>query len=434
VIPPLNDDVPLGLLSGLLVFLVVCGAFFSGTETALMSLNRYRLRHQAAAGSRGAQLAERLLKRPDRLIGLIILGNTLVNMLAASLVTIVTLRVGGLLAVLVSGTALTFVILIFGEVTPKTLGALHPERVAFPSAFIYYPLLKAVTPVIWLVTLFSNGVLRLFGVRPEPGTVQHITMEELRTLLAESGALLPRKRHEMMLRVLELGEITVEDIMIPYSDVVGVDLDDDLEAVIAKIRASGYTRLPVYRERLDNVIGILHLKRLVQQGVPEPLTKEAIEKLVDEPYFVPEGTPLNRQLVQFQRTRQRTAFVVDEYGDIQGLVTLEDLLEEIVGEFTSEPDAGEPEVLLEAGGGHIVSASANIRVLNRTMRWILPTEGAKTLNGLILEQLGAIPKTGTRLEIAGYEVEILKTQGNSVETVRIREPVGSAAPASPLEA
>jgi Mg2+/Co2+ transporter CorB len=434
VIPPLNDEVPLGLLFGLLVFLVVCSAFFSGTETALMSLNRYRLRHQAAAGSRGAQLAERLLKRPDRLIGLIILGNTLVNMLAASLVTIVTLRIGGLLAVLLSGTALTFVILIFGEVTPKTLGALHPERVAFPSAFIYYPLLKAMTPVIWLVTLFSNGVLRLFGVRTEPGTVQHITMEELRTLLAESGALLPRKRHEMMLRVLELGEITVEDIMIPYSDVVGVDLDDDIDAVVAKIRQSGYTRLPVYRERLDNVIGILHLKRLVQQGVPEPLTKEIIEKLVDEPYFVPEGTPLNRQLVQFQRTRQRTAFVVDEYGDIQGLITLEDLLEEIVGEFTSEPDAGEPDVLREAGGGHIVSASANIRVLNRTMRWALPTEGAKTLNGLILEQLETIPKTGTRLEIAGYEVEILKTQGNSVETVRIRAPVGSTAPPARLEA
>jgi Mg2+/Co2+ transporter CorB len=418
----LNDDVPLGLLFGLLVFLIVCAAFFSGTETALMSLNRYRLRHKAAAGNRGALLAERLLKRPDRLIGLIILGNTLVTMLAASLVTVVTLRIGGPALVLLATTALTFVVLIFGEVTPKTLGALHPERVAFPAAFVYYPLLKAVTPVIWLVTLFSNGVLRIFGVRTQAGAVQHITMEELRTLLAESGALLPRKRHEMMLRVLELGEITVEDIMIPYSDVEGIDLDDDIDNAIEKIRSSGYTRLPVYREKLDNVIGILHLKRLVQQGLPEHLTKDSIEKLVDEPYFVPEGTPLNRQLVQFQRTHQRTAFVVDEYGDIQGLVTLEDLLEEIVGEFTSEPDPGEPDVLRDAGGGHIVNASANIRVLNRTMRWTLPTESAKTLNGLILETLETIPKTGTHVSIAGYQVEILKTLGNSVETVRIREP------------
>jgi Mg2+/Co2+ transporter CorB len=322
-------------------------------------------------------------------------------------------------------------VLIFGEVTPKTLGALYPERVAFPAAFIYYPLLKAMTPAIWLVTLFSNGVLRLFGVRTEAGAVQHITMEELRTLLAESGALLPRKRHEMMLRVLELGEITVEDIMIPYIDVEGIDLDEDLDAIISKIRGSGYTRLPVYREKLDNVIGMLHLKRLVQQGLPESLTKAMIESLVDEPYFVPEGTPLNRQLVQFQRTRQRTAFVVDEYGDIQGLVTLEDLLEEIVGEFTSEPDAGQPDVLRDAGGGHIVSASANVRVLNRTMRWTLPTDGAKTLNGLILEKLEKIPKTGTHLEIGGYAVEILRTEGNSVETVRISEPVGATGAATP---
>lgn len=419
----MNDDLPLALLSALLVFLIVCSAFFSGSETALMSLNRYRLRHQAAAGNRGALLAEKLLKRPDRLIGLIILGNTLVIMLAASLVTVVTLRIGGPALVVLATTALTVVVLIFGEVTPKTLGALHPERVAFPAAFVYYPLLKAVTPVIWLVTLFSNGVLRLFGVRTDAGSVQHITMEELRTLLAESGALLPPKRHEMMVRVLELGEITVEDIMIPYSDVEGIDLDDAVDAVVGKIRGSGYTRLPVYREKLDNVIGILHLKRLVQHGLPEPLTKDVIEKLVDEPYFVPEGTPLNKQLVQFQRTHQRTAFVVDEYGDIQGLITLEDLLEEIVGEFTSEPDPGEPDVRREDGGGHIVSASVNIRVLNRTLRWALPTEGAKTLNGLILETLEKIPKTGTRLEIAGYRVEILKTHGTSVETVRISEPV-----------
>ena len=311
----MSADLPLSTLFGLLAFLLLCSAFFSGTETALMTLNRYRLRHSAASGHRGAQLAEALLKRPDRLIGLILLGNTLVNMMAASLVTLVALRLGGPALVLVATAILTVVVLIFCEVTPKTLGAIHPERLAFPAAYIYYPLSKITAPAVWIVNLFSNGVLRVFGVRPEQGAAQHITIEELRTLLAESGALLPRKRHEMMMRVLELGEITVEDIMIPYADVQGIDLDDSWEQIIEKIRTSGYTRLPVYREKLDNVIGILHLKRLVQFSAPATLSKEALEKLVDEPYFVPEGTALNKQLVQFQRSHQRTAFVVDEYGD-----------------------------------------------------------------------------------------------------------------------
>ncbi len=420
----MNDDVPLSVLIALLILLLLLSAFVSGTETALMTLNRYRLRHKAKSGHRGAQLAETLLKRPDRLIGLILLVDTLANALAASLVTMVSLKLGGPIVAAAATAVLAIVLLIFTEVTPKTLGALHPERLAFPAAFIYFAALKIGWPLVWLVTIVSNGVLRLFGVAAEKGLAHHLTIEELRTLVAESGALLPPKRQEIMMRVLELGEITVQDIMIPTSDVVGIDLDDQWDRALATIRQSGYTRLPVYRESMDNVVGVLHVKRLVRHADLEKLTKADLEGLLDEPYFVPEATTLNRQLVQFQRSRQRTGFVVDEYGDVQGIVTLEDLLEEIVGDFTSEPDAGKPDIVRdEAHGGWIVNAGVTVRMLNRTMNWQLPTDGPKTLNGLILEKLEAIPRKGAVLDLNGYCIEILQTSGTVVDTVRVREPI-----------
>jgi Mg2+/Co2+ transporter CorB len=427
----LTDDIPLGALLGALLLLLLCSAFFSGTETALMSINRYRLRHLASTGHRGARYAEALLKRPDRLIGVILFGNNLVNNAAAALVTVIALELGGPAGVAIGTIAITAAILVFGEVTPKTLAALRPERLAYPGAWVYHFILRFLPPVSWsvrLLTAISNGLLRAFGIRPEEAAGHHLTIEELRTILAESGALLPRKRHEIMMRVLELGEITVEDIMIPQNEVVGIDLEDDWERIAATIRDSGYTRLPVYREAIDNVVGVLHVKRLVQAPGRDSLTKESLEALLDEPYFVPEGTPLNKQLVQFQRSRQRTGFVVDEYGDIQGIVTLEDLLEEIVGEFTSEPEAGAAPLRRDdAGGGYIVDASANVRVLNRMMNWRLPTDGPKTLNGLILEKLEAIPRKGTGLMLNDYAVEILQTSGNVVETVRVREPADATA-------
>lgn len=422
------DDVPLGVLFGALIFLLFCSAFFSGTETALMCLNRYRLRHLARSGHRGARIAENLLKRPDRLIGLILFGNNLVNNTAAVLTTLLALRLGGPAAVVLGTVIVTVLLLIFGEVTPKTLGATHPERLAFPGAYFYQAVLRFLPPIswaVWVITWLSNALLRLLGIRLEESGTHHLTIEELRTILAESGALLPRKRHEILTRVLELGEITVEDIMIPRNDVVGIDLDDDWTKNIETIRRSGFTRLPVYRESIDNVVGLLHIKRLFQTPATEKLSKASFEQLLDEPYFVPEGTPLNKQLVQFQRNRQRTGFVVDEYGDIQGIVTMEDLLGEIVGEFTSEPDSGESDVRRDdAGGGYIVNAGTNVRVLNRLMSWELPTDGPKTLNGLILEQLGAIPRKGTRLMLNDYAVEILQTRGHTVEKVRVREPAG----------
>jgi len=417
-----GDDVPLGVLAGLLVFLLICSAFFSGTETALMTLNRYRLRHNAKSGNRGAKLAEKLLAKPDRLIGLILLGNNLVNILAAQLVTLIALRMGGPLWLAVSGFIFTLVVLIFAEVTPKTLAALHPERVALPATYIYYPLAKLLAPIVWIITVFTNGLLKLLGVSRDDADGDLLTVEELRTLVTESGALLPRRRHQMLVGILELQDISVADILIPQTEIVGIDLTNDWDTILATIRQGSFTRLPVYRDSIDNVIGILHIKRLVQSGNLDTLNKDQLVSLVEEPYFVPESTPLNKQLVQFQRTRQRTAFVVDEYGDIQGMITLEDILEEIVGEFTSEPLPAHADVRTDDQPGYVVKAGANVRALNRMMNWHLPTDGAKTLNGVILEQLETIPDPGTGLLLNGYALEILRTSDSAVKTVRICAP------------
>lgn len=419
----MNDDVPLGALIGLLVLLLVCSAFFAGTETALMRINRYRMRHQARLGDRGARLAEALMQRPDRILGLILFGNNLVNIVAASVVAVFAQRLGGPPAVLLGSFIFTMVVLIFAEVTPKTLAALHPEKIARPAAFVYYPLLKITYPLIWLINIFSNGLLRMFGVYPNAPDHELLSIDELRVLVNESAALLPQKRHKMLMGILNLEQITVNDIMVPHNEIVGIDLDNPRKEILRTIRKSSFTRLPVFHDNIDNVVGMLHLKRLVQNGSVEQLQKHQLQKLTEKPYFVPEGTSLNRQLVQFQRLRQRTALIVDEYGDIQGLVTLEDILEEIVGEFTSEPLPAHADVKPDTErDGYIVNASANVRALNRMMNWHLPTDGPKTLNGLILEQLETIPKTGTGLTLSNYPVEILQTSNSVVKIVRIRPP------------
>ncbi len=419
----MDDDISLGFMVLALVILLCISAFFSGTETALMRLNRYRLRHQARNGHRGAHLAETLLAKPERLIGLILLGNNAVNIAAASLVTVIALQLGGPRWVAISGVLLTIVLLIFAEVTPKTLAAKQPERVALPAAFFYYPLLKVTWPLIWLINVIANGVLRLCGVRPDEFGDDALTMEELHTVVTESGALLPQRRHRMLLRILELQDVSVDDVMVPHNEVVGLDLDEDWAALVPQIRNSTYTRLPVYRDSIDNVVGVLHLRTLVTQETIDSLSRNKLLELLEEPYFVPEGTPLNQQLVQFQRGHRRTAFVVDEYGDIQGIVTLEDILEEIVGEFTTEPSPTLQDVVRDdVHGGYVVNAGANIRALNRTMNWNLPTEGPKTLNGLIVEQLERIPANGTGLMLADYSTEILQTGENLVKMVRIHPP------------
>jgi Mg2+/Co2+ transporter CorB len=415
---------PLGLLFATLAGLLILAAFFAGSETALMSLNRYRLRHRASEGSRSARMTEALLKRPDRLIGLILLLSTVVNVAAPILTGFIALRLGGEYLVAASAAVLAFVLLIFCEVAPKTFGALHPERLALPSAYIYTPLLFLLYPFVWATNLLANGVLRLFGVSQQVAA-NSLSSEELRTVVAEAGAMIPRRHQQMLVSILDLENATVEDIMVPRNEIVGIDLDDDWDRILEQLRQSQHTRLPLYEGEIDRIIGTLHMKQVVHALARGKLDRDALiaAARAREAYFVPSGTTLNNQLLNFQRGRRRQAFVVDEYGDIQGLITIDDILEEIVGEFTTDPATMmHKDVHSEPDGSYVANASATIRALNRSMRWNLPTDGPKTLNGLIVEFLETIPEPGTTLKLADYMLEVLQTGDNAIKTVRIRPP------------
>ena len=423
----MSDQAPLGLLVILIVVLLVLSAFFSATETALMSLNRYRLRHQARSGHRGARLAEWLLQRPDRLISVILLGNNLVNFSAAALVTVLAQRLGGEGALLVATFVLTFVVLIFCEIAPKTIAALNPARIALPAALVYYPLLKITYPIVWFLNLFTHGLLRLLGVRPDQIASHSLSAEELRTVVAEAGVMVPRRHQRMLLSILDLDAITVDDIMVPRQEIVGLDLDRTWEENLAVIQTSVHDRLPVYREYIDNIIGVTRVRDLLPELARGELTQALLLERIREPYFVPEGTPLNKQLLNFQQHRRRSAFVVDEYGDVQGLITTQDIVNELVGELDHNSSAVDLGVTKESDRSYVVDASANVRQLNRVMNWNLPTDGPKTLNGLIVEQLETIPESGTGVTVADYPIEILDTSEHGIKRVRVFAP-GSAPP------
>ena len=413
-------DIPIWLLLTSLFVLILLSAFFSGSETGLISLNRYRLRHMSRDGHPGAVRASELLKRPDRLIGVILLGNNFVNILASAIATIIALRLIGEEGIMVSTLLLTLVILIFAEITPKTLAALHPERVAFPATLIIRPLLKILYPLVWLINTIPSGLLRLLGVSQRVLEGHHLSSDELRTVVNEAGSLIPQRHQEMLLSILDLEQATVEDIMIPRNEIVGIDLDTDWEDIQQQLATSQHTRLPVYRGDIDNVLGFVHLRNVLAISSNREPSREDFEGVIREAYFVPEGTPLNTQLLNFQSQRRRIGLVVDEYGDIRGLVTLEDILEEIVGEFTTDPAAAtSQDIQLQEDGSYLVDGSTSIRDLNRVLQWSLPTTGPKTLNGMITEYLEAIPDPGTSLLLEGYPIEILQIANNSVKTVRI---------------
>lgn len=415
------NDIPLSVLFGLLAVLIALSAFFSGSETGLMTLNRYRLRYAAKEGNRAAKLAQQLLARPDRLIGLILLGNVFVNTLAASVATIIGLKIGGEEGVVVATVILTIVLLIFGEATPKTLAALHPERVGLPSAYVYSILHHVLLPIVWFVNLISNSLLRLIGVTPEDAAQHSLSVEELRSVVTEAGAMIPQRHQRMLVSILDLEKATVEDIMIPRNEIIGIDISEPWEKVCEVIVTSSHTRLPVYNGSIDDLKGVVHLRKVLRLTMAQSdFNLEALLKQVREPYFIPEGTPLNQQLLNFQDQRRRIGFVVDEYGDIQGLATLEDILEEVVGEFTSDPATRIKNAYLDADGSVLAHGSVPVRSLNRSLSWRLPTGGPKTLNGLILEQLQEMPKPGRRLTIGSYQIEITDVRGNLVKTARIR--------------
>ncbi|SHE84485.1 Mg2+ and Co2+ transporter CorB, contains DUF21, CBS pair, and CorC-HlyC domains [Microbulbifer donghaiensis] len=419
------NEIPLGLLFSLLALLIVISAFFSSSETSMMALNRYRLRHQAKSGHRGARRAMELLSRPDKLIGVILIGNNLVNILASVIAGVVFTQLYGDAGVFYATAVLTIVILIFAEVTPKTIAALHPEKIAFPASLVLRPLLWLLAPVVWLVSSISNGLARLVGVEATAGTdAEHLAPEELRTVVFESGALLPSKHKGMLLNVLDLDQATVEDIMIPRNEVVGVDLEHSGDKILQQLAESSYTRLPVFKGDINQVVGILHLRRAAQilRDGPEEFSAERLKSYTDEPYFVPEATPLPTLLMNFQKKKRRMGLVVDEYGEVMGIVTLEDLLEEIVGDFTASPVPSEDEEIVAAGDGwYLIEGGTSIRDINRTLHWELPTDGPKTFNGLAMEHLESIPDGNISFYILNYLVEIEEVSDKMITQARVKK-------------
>ncbi len=404
----------------LLLFLV---AFFAGTEVALLTVNRYRLRSRATAGNRSAQLAEKLTRNPDRWLGVNLLWITLTTMAAPTVATLIAQRYGGDALVFATTIGLGLFTVVFCELAPKIYAAVRPERIGIPAAYIYWPLVWISWPLVWVANKLANGFLRLIGVSKEQVSEHSLGVEELRLVVAEAGAMVPQRHQQMLLSILDLEKVTVDDIMVPRNEVVGIDLNDDWDDVLAQLRQSQHTRMPVYEGELDNVIGILHMKVVARELLRGRLTRETLTELARarDAYFVPEGTPLNTQLLNFQRQKRRIALVVDEYGDVQGLVTIEDILEEIVGEFTTDPATMmHRDVHAEPDGSFVVNASASVRLLNRAMHWALPTDGPKTLNGLVIEYLENIPEPGVSLRIGNYALEVLQTGENQVRTVRVR--------------
>ncbi|MEE2766987.1 MAG: HlyC/CorC family transporter [Pseudomonadota bacterium] len=398
--------------------LIVLSAFFSGSETALMTLNRYRLQHLVKEGHRGALRAQKLLQRPDRLIGLILLGNNFVNILASSLTTVIAIRLGGEASIAVGAGILTLVILIFAEVAPKTMAAMHPERLAFPASWVFICLLRLAYPVVWAINTISNLVLKIFRCDPSQQRSNILSKEELRTIVSNTDSLLPKRYQNMLVGILDLETATVEDVMVPRNEIVGLDIGAPLDELVAQIKTSPHTRIPVYKKSIDRVIGILHLRKVLPRINDENLDKKWLYRALNKTYFIPESTPLHSQLMNFKTEKNRMGLVVDEYGEVQGVVTLEDLLQEIVGGIITSPS----DVRIQKDGSYLVDASVTLRDLNRLTGWSLPTEGPKTLNGLIIEFLETIPVRETSLVLFGYRLEILEVDEHAVQMVKFYAP------------
>ncbi len=415
------NDASTGTLFSLLAVLIFLSAFFSSSETGMMALNRYRLKHLARTGHRGARRASRMLKRTDQLIGVILIGNNFVNIFASAIATIIALRLWGDAGIAIATVGLTIVILIFAEVTPKTLAALYPERIAFPASHVLAPLLRILYPVVWCVNLITNNLLRLMGVKIRSGdATDHLSREELRTLVNESGSMLPRQHQDMLLSILDLEKVTVNDIMVPRNEVSGIDLDNEISDILRLLRGSQHTRLPVYRGDINNTVGILHLRNISKLLQQDDINKATLMQLCREPYFIPESTPLHTQLFNFQKQRRRIGIVVNEYGDVLGIATLEDILEEIVGEFTTDFAAtSSQDVMPQEDGTYIIDGSTPIRTLNRLLELDLPADGPKTLNGLITDYLEAIPESNLCVRIHGLRIEILQIKDNVVRAARV---------------
>ncbi|WP_299022105.1 CNNM domain-containing protein [uncultured Photobacterium sp.] len=415
------DDISTGVLFSLLILLLVISGYFSGSETGMMALNRYKLRHLANQGHRGAKRVEKLLSRPDRLIGLILIGNNLVNILASAIATILGMRLYGDMGVAIATGALTLVVLVFAEVTPKTLAALYPEKVSYTSSILLQLLMRILYPLVWLVNGITNSFLILLGLKVDNMNDSKLSSDELRTVVNEAGGLIPRRHQDMLLSILDLENVTVEDLMVPRSDIAAININDDWKSIVRQLSHSAHGRIVLFRDSIDEVVGMLRVREAYRLMMDKnEFSKENLLRAADEVYFIPEGTPLNIQLLKFQRNKERIGLIVDEYGDIQGLITLEDILEEIVGEFTTSmaPTLAE-EITPQDDGSLMIEGSANIRDLNKSLNWDLPTDGPRTLNGLILEHLEDIPDSQLSIEVSGHQMEIIEVSENMIKLVKV---------------
>jgi len=410
------NDIPISMLFGILALMLILSAFFAGSETALMSLNRYRLRHLVKLKHPGAIKAHKLLQRPDHLLGLMLLGNIFINNFAASLATVIAIKLytDEESTIAIATGILTIVMLICSEVTPKTLAAIKPELLAFPAAWICTPLLKIFYPVVWFVNVFVNLLLRIVGVDVKKSSQDTLNKEELKSIITEAESLMPVRYQKMLLGILDLESATVEDIMTPRKEIVGIDLEDSIEDIITQIKTSPHTQMAVYKKSIDRVVGFLHLRKVLILVNQADFDKQAIINLLSKPSFIPESTPVHVQMLRFKSEKIRIGLVVDEYGDVQGLVTLDDLLQEIVGELITDDVTARR----QSDGSYLVDANITVRELNRITQWSLPTEGPKTLNGLIIEFMETIPEPGTSIKLHGHPLEIIKRDENTVKLVK----------------
>jgi len=413
------SNLSLEALFSILLALIIISGYFSSSETAMMALNRYRLRHLVKRQHKGAMRANKLLEQPDRLIGIILIGNNFVNIFASAIATIIAVRLFGDAGILVATVVLTIVILIFSEVTPKTIAAVHPEKLAFPFSLPLLFLLRVFHPLVWSVNTVSNSLVRLLGFDTDDIDHHQLNAEELKTVVFESSTHLPVRHQNMLVNILDLEKVSVSDIMIPRNEVVGINIDDSMDEIMQTIINSHHTRLPVYKENLNNILGFLHMRNTAQLINLDKVNKAELMQLTREGYFAHESTSLHTQLINFQKKKRRIAMVVDEYGDVQGIVTLEDILEEIVGNFTTNMAEETDEIHPQPDGTYLIDGSANIREINRALDWDLPTDGAKTLNGLLTEFLENIPENNVAIQLPYYRAEVIQIKDNMIKNVRM---------------
>lgn len=413
------NDIPLYFLFITLIVLILLSAFFSGSETGLMSLNRYRLKHLADNNHGGAKRALELLNDPDKLISLILLGNNFINIIITQLATYIGYRIYGEAGIAIATGVLTLILLLFAEVTPKTLAAARPEKIALPAAYVYKPLSRILAPLVWGINWLSKLVLMPFQLVDKSHSSDALNSDELRVAVSETSGLIPDSHRDMLISILDLEKVSVDDIMVPRSEIIGIDLEDNWNDTLKQITNLSYTRIPIYTDNIDNLIGLAQLRKILPLLMNDDFSPESLKAITRQSYFIPEGTPLTTQLINFRKNKRRMGFVVDEYGDIQGLVTIEDILEEIVGEFTTDPTALHQDFYQDNDGSFLVDGSTHVRVLNRNLNIDLPTDGAKTLNGLILDYMEFIPEAGTCLRIQDYPLEVMQVKNNMMKTVRL---------------